>query len=65
MVGKLTGITEKTSRGHWLNAAVVTKHGTTVPVEISVTPLVLYGRELVLAMMTDIAARKRQVDEIR
>ncbi len=65
VVGKLTGITEKTSRGQWLDAVVVTKDETMVPVQISVTPLVLYGRELVLAMMTDIAARKRQEDGIR
>jgi two-component sensor histidine kinase len=40
-------------------AALLTKDGRQIPVQISVAPLYLHGRHLVLALMTDITERKQ------
>ncbi len=51
-------LTKADAHGHLEEAAVVTKDGRRIPVQISVAPVDLYGRHLVLALMTDITERK-------
>ena len=42
-----------------IEAEIQSKDGTTIPVRVSLTPIELYGRDLVLALMADITERKR------
>jgi len=46
-------------RGELDEAVLLTKEGKRIPVQISVSPVELYGRNLVLALMTDITGRKQ------
>ncbi|MCI0537180.1 MAG: PAS domain S-box protein [Verrucomicrobiales bacterium] len=44
---------------------VLAKDGRTIPVSISATPIVIYGRRLILALYRDITERKRDEERIR
>jgi PAS domain S-box-containing protein len=46
-------------------AQVQSKDGTTIPVRVSLAPIELYGRDLVLALMADVTERKRAEERIR
>jgi PAS domain S-box-containing protein len=46
-------------------AEVQSQDGTTIPVRVSLTPIKLYGRNLVLALMADITERKRTEERLR
>jgi PAS domain S-box-containing protein len=48
-----------------LEAVLLTNSGRHIPVQISVAPVDLYGRKLVLALMTDITGRKQSEDRLR
>lgn len=52
-------------KGGLVEAEVRTVDGKLVPVLISVAPVDLYGRNLVLTLMTDITARKQAEDVLR
>jgi PAS domain S-box-containing protein len=43
-------------------AEIQSKDGTTIPVRVSLSPIELYGRDLVLALLTDVTER-RQLEE--
>jgi two-component system cell cycle sensor histidine kinase/response regulator CckA len=49
-------------KGQLDEAEVQAKDGTTIPVQVSLSPIELYGRDLVLALMADITER-RQLEE--
>ena len=46
-------------------AEVQAKGGTTIPVRLSVAPIELYGRDLVLALMADVTDQKRAEERLR
>jgi PAS domain S-box-containing protein len=46
-------------------AEVQSKDGTTIPVRVSLAPIELHGRDLVLALMTDVTERKRAEERLR
>ena len=46
-------------------AALLTQDGREIPVQVSVTPVGLYGRNLVLLLLTDITTRKQAEDNLR
>ena len=62
---QLTNSALQTARGQLEETALVTKDGRQIPVQISVAPVQLYGRSLVLALMTDITVRKRAEERVR
>jgi two-component system cell cycle sensor histidine kinase/response regulator CckA len=49
-------------KGQLDEAEVQSKDGTTIPVRVSLSPIQLYGRDLVLALMADVTER-RQLEE--
>jgi PAS domain S-box-containing protein len=51
--------------GELEEAEVQTKDGTTIPVRVSLAPIELYGRDLVLALMADVTERKRAEERLR
>lgn len=61
---RLTAATATTPR-HQLEDAVLAREGNQIPVQISVAPVELYGRHLVLALITDITERKQAEDSLR
>jgi PAS domain S-box-containing protein len=46
-------------------AEVQSKDGTTIPVQVSLTPIEFYGRHLVLALIADVTERKRAEERLR
>ena len=61
----LSSITERTEGGLVEESALVTKDGRQIPVQVSITPVGLYGRNLILLLMTDITTRKQAEDTLR
>lgn len=64
-VGRLTSAASLTPRGHWMEAEVQPREGPAVPVQISITATELLDRTHVLALMTDITARKAREEMLR
>jgi two-component system cell cycle sensor histidine kinase/response regulator CckA len=52
-------------KGELDEAEVQSKDGTTIPVRVSLAPIELYGRDLVLALMADVTERKRAEERLR
>ena len=52
-------------KGELDEAKVQSKDGTTIPVRVSLAPIELYGRDLVLALMVDVTERKHAEERLR
>jgi PAS domain S-box-containing protein len=51
-------------KGELDEAEVQSEHGTTIPVRVSLAPIQLYGRDLVLALMADVTEGKRAEERL-
>src|ERR1700726_1183629 len=52
-------------KGELDEAEVQSKDGTTIPVRVSLSPIELYGRDLMLVLMVDVTERKRSEERLR
>ena len=52
-------------KGELDEVEVQSKNGTTIPVRVSLAPIELYGRDLVLVLMADVTERKRAGEALR
>lgn len=63
--GRMTNAISNSPGGHWMEAEVCHTAGTTVQVQISITTTELNQRAHILALMTDITARKQKEETLR